>query len=74
MIYINSNGTFFSGKVETATGTWPGSAASFWGIKPEQVSAFIILPELVHAAGGMTHGDNPSEFNEKLRDKCFKKQ
>jgi hypothetical protein len=72
MIFINEKGAFMTGVVQFLNGS--ARASEWFGIKPEQVAAFIILHELVHAAGRVhTRGDEQA-FNEELRDKCFKKK
>jgi len=71
MIFINQNGAFSTGMVTFFTGRRM-SAANWYGIKPDQVGAFIILHELAHVAGYRHNTPvEESQFNETLRKECL---
>jgi hypothetical protein len=72
MIYINMNGAFFTDRVTFRNGS--GVAHEWYGVKSGQISAFVILHELIHAAGRIHETSEEQKFNEMLRDECFKKK
>lgn len=72
MIFINQKGAFITGKVIFLNGSQ--NASTYFGVKPEQVQAFIVLHELVHAAGRRHPRGTELDFNTEIRDKCFKKK